>query len=224
MPGRVVGRVRAGGGWSRSSPRAAALGLGGAPMGVPGRLSGGCGPVGAGRAVPRAPGELQSSDGPIPTSRTTTDRSPHRAPRRAVGRVRRAGDGVGGVRPQRPASVTEHSSRNSNRRTEDGYPPPRPRPTHRTRTRYTRPHRSRNGPPQAPRGAGNCAQRPPPPNPQPPAQPPELTPTPSAAWRCPPATAAPPAPRGTPPPDPPRTSDPRRSGRRAPCRRPCPCS
>src|SRR6476469_9611427 len=99
VPRWVLVRLRAGGGWSRGQLRWAWAGrLWGCRV-----LSyGGCGPVGAGRAVPRAPGELQSPapqrtdahsphhDGPSTTSRTTTDRSPHRAPR-TVGRTARHG-------------------------------------------------------------------------------------------------------------------------------------
>ena len=44
-------------------------------------------------------------------------------------RVRRQGDVPGGVRPQRPASRNGTLPGHSNRRTEDGHPPARPRPT-----------------------------------------------------------------------------------------------
>ncbi|POX50251.1 hypothetical protein C3489_22685 [Streptomyces sp. Ru71] len=76
-------------------------------------------------------------------------------PRRRGTRVRREGDGVGGVRPQRPAPPTASASGTVGR-TEDGYPPPRPRPTT-NRRRYTSHDATATGRRRHERGAGNCA-------------------------------------------------------------------
>src|SRR4051794_33452927 len=95
-------------------------------------------PVGAGRAVPRAPGECSPlrHNGPILTSRTTTGRSPYRAPRGRVGGVRRRGGGGGGVRPRRPPPAPAPRSKHHHP-PDRGRTPPTPAPTHHTPARAT---------------------------------------------------------------------------------------
>ncbi|MDH6488048.1 hypothetical protein M2157_004047 [Streptomyces sp. SAI-127] len=205
VPRPVLVRLRVSGGWSRSSPRPWGVAVTGAttdrsPPRPPRELGPGayggagwgclrvCRPVGAGRAVPRAPGECSHPhhDGPIPTSRTTTDRShlahhggPVAAPRATMGRwPRTAARGRGGGCPPAAAGVRYRALfKGPSRRTEDGYPPPRPRPTHRTAGATPAPTEAETGRRRHPgaRGTAHNARphrtrsHPPPPNPQPPA-------------------------------------------------------
>jgi hypothetical protein len=70
------------------------------------------------------------------------------APQRAVGRVRREGAVSGGVRPQRLARQHGRIGRHPiPRRSEDGHPPARPRPT--TKPQATHQHTADHRNPQA---------------------------------------------------------------------------
>src|SRR5690349_19568706 len=91
--------------WTLAQPRTA-------PRGCRIGWAGGCGSVVAGRAVPRAPEWVKS-------------RTPRR--NRWPGTARR---GRGGGCPPAAAGVRYRALlKQPSRRTEDGYPPPRPRPT-----------------------------------------------------------------------------------------------
>src|SRR3954471_7454901 len=135
VPGAVVRRVRAGGGWSRSSPR---------PQGVA------VAPATTDRSPHGAPRRTirptARHDGPFAPRRATTDHSPHGAPRRTVRRTARhygplaaygakgPGWGVSARSGRRPLPSTAQGTEPPDR----GRTPPTPAPTHHTPARATK--------------------------------------------------------------------------------------